>query len=90
MTDTVRGPVTEVIDGDTFDMKVTHIGKNNLNKYKNNERIRIAEIDAPELPSKSGQRAKTELEKAIGGKQVRCHVQARDNYGRLVCDVALA
>lgn len=90
MVDTIRGPVTEVIDGDTFDMEVTHVGKSNLKKYKDNEWIRIADIDAPELPSKSGQRAKNDLEKAIGGKQVRCSVQARDNYGRLVCGVSLA
>lgn len=58
MTDTIRGPVTTVIDGDTFDMKVTHTGKENKIKYNNEERIRIAEIDTLELNTAAGKRSK--------------------------------
>ena len=89
MTDTVRGTVTNVIDGDTFDMHVTHTGTNNQNTYNNNERIRIDEINTPELPSSAGKRAKNDLDKAIGGKEVRCYIQARDSFGRLVCKVTI-
>ena len=57
MADTIRGPVTNVVDGDTFDMKVTHTGKGNQTKYNNEERIRIADIDEPELNTSAGKRS---------------------------------
>ena len=87
MADTIRGPVTNVIDGDTFDMNVTHLGKKNTIKYNDDERIRIAGIDAPEINTEEGKKAKKKLEKKISGKEVRCTVQARDTYGRIVADI---
>jgi len=87
MADIVRGPVTKVIDGDTFDMEVKKIGASNKNTYKDDERIRIADIDAPELSSKAGKRSKETLEKKLQNREVRCRVQARDTYGRLVAEV---
>jgi len=89
MTDTIRGPVIDIIDGDTFDMNVTHTGKNNKRDYKDKERIRIAEIDAPELRAPGGQRSKDLLERKLKGKEVRCYIQARDDYGRIVAKVEI-
>jgi len=40
MADTIRGLVTNIVDGDTFDMKVTHVGKNNKYEYNDEERVR--------------------------------------------------
>ena len=87
MADTIRGPVTNVVDGDTFDMKVTHTGKGNQTKYNNEERIRIADINEPELNTPTGKRSKEKLERKLNEKVVRCHVQARDSYGRIVAKV---
>lgn len=89
MTDTIRGTVTAVVDGDTFDMKVTYTGKENKVNYNNQERIRIAEIDAPELNTAAGKRSKEALEGKLKGKEVRCYVQARDTYGRVVAKVTI-
>ena len=87
MAGTIRGPVTSIVDGDTFDMKVSHVGKSNENKYNDNERIRIADIDKPELNTPAGKRSKEKLERKLKGKEVRCYVQARDSYGRIVAKV---
>lgn len=87
MADIIRGPVTNVVDGDTFDMKVTHVGKKNTDEYNTEERVRIADGDAPELDTEEGKKAKKTLEKKLYGKEVRCTVQARDTYGRIVADV---
>ena len=89
MADTIRGPVTNVVDGDTFDMHVTHLGKNNKEKYNDDERVRIAGIDAPELNTKAGKIAKEKLEKKLSGKEVRCKVQSRDTYGRIVAEIEI-
>ena len=89
MMDFVLGTVTNVIDGDTFDIRVGRVGTNNKFAYKSNERIRINNLDAPELPSSSGYRAKNELEKAILGKYVRCNILSRDTYGRLIADITV-
>lgn len=87
MYDTVRGPVQDVIDGDTFDISVTHAGKSNKYTYNETERIRIVSINAPELNTSAGVRAKVDLKTKISGKEIRCHVHSRDSYGRLVGDV---
>jgi len=87
MADTIRGPVINVVDGDTFDIRVTHTGKNNTYNYSDEERIRIADIDEPELRTPGGMRSRNSLERKLDGKEVRCHVQSRDVYGRIVADV---
>lgn len=89
MGDTIRGPVTRVVDGDTFAMTVTHTGTNNVESYNNSETIRIAGFDAPELSSGAGQRSKEALTLKLAGKTVRCTVQARDTYGRVVATVSV-
>jgi len=89
MTDTIRGPVTNVIDGDTFEMNVTHIGNNNLFEYNDNEKIRIADDNAPELGNSGGLQAKQTLENRLTGKEVRCTVQSRDTYGRVVAKIVV-
>ena len=89
MADSIRGQVIRIIDGDTFDMKVTHVGQNNKHEYGGKERIRIASIDAPELNELGGERSRAVLERLLLGKEVRCYVQARDTYGRLVCKVTV-
>ena len=64
MADIIQGPVTHVIDGDTFDMQVTHTGKfNEYDDYNQYERIRIADIDAPELGTRQGRIARDRLQK---------------------------
>lgn len=89
MTDTIRGLVISIVDGDTFDMRITHVGKNNEYKYNDTERIRIADINEPELRSPTGQRSKEILERKLKGKEVRCYVQSRDIYGRIVANVKI-
>lgn len=89
MADTIRGPVTNVIDGDTFDMKVTQFGNNNRYEYKNSERVKITYIYAAELRSLEGARNKQNLEKAILGKEIKCFVQSRDTNGRVVAQVTI-
>ena len=89
MYDNVRGPVVDVIDGDTFDMNVTYKGNNNKYPYNKTERIRIVGIDAPELNTIAGIHAKTNLKAKILGKEIRCHVHSRDSFQRLVGDVEI-
>ncbi len=90
MADIIWGDVTNIVDGDTFDVHVTHHSKDNKISYDNQERIRIAGIDTPEIPSASGLRAKHHLERHLLNKHVKLIIQARDVYRRLVCAVSLA
>lgn len=90
MADVIWGDVTQVIDGDTFDVNVTHYSRTNAVRYNDRERIRVAGIDAPELRTRFGLRAKQQLERALLGEHVRLNVQSRDVYGRLVCQVSTA
>jgi len=87
MLDTILGPVTNIIDGDTFEMKVTRIGTHNKYKYNNEETVRIDDINAPELQAPGGRRSKDLLERQLKGKEVQCYVKTRDSYGRVVAEV---
>ena len=87
MADIIEGPVIRVIDGDTFDMQVAHTRKSNEYGYNQYERIRIADIDAPELRTWQGKIAKVRLQNALQGTIVRCTVKTRDDYERIVASV---
>ncbi len=63
--------VARVIDGDTFETK-------------EEQHIRIASTEAPELDQCGGPEAKKALESLIGGKPVYMKVVYRDPYQRLV------
>jgi len=89
MSDVILGKVTRVVDGDTFDVNVTHYHKANTYQYNDAERIRIADANAPEMGSISGILAKSRLEKEIDGRVVKLVIQSRDTFHRLVCNVNL-
>ena len=74
--------VTEVIDGDTFDVTPGWEWDG-----KKGSRVRIANLDAPELSQKGGQAAKTKLKNLIEDKDVELKNAVTLSYGRLVCDV---
>ena len=89
MFDELWGDVAEVIDGDTFDVTVTHYKRSNRYPYNTRERIRFASLNAPELPTRLGETAKDRLDRHIGRRHVHLIVHARDTFSRLVCDVTL-
>lgn len=69
----VRGKVTKVVDGDTFNVK----GGN---------RIRLSNVRAPELGTKGGLKAKRELGSLISRKTVSYKTVGK-SYGRIVANV---
>lgn len=80
MLDTVIGPITRVIDGHSFQMKVTHIGRHNKYTYANIETIFIAPLASPNPNA-------TRLSPALVNRRVKCSVRHRDKYNRLYSDV---
>ena len=73
--------VTDVIDGDTFDVKGWE-----WNGQKG-QRVRPTGYDAPELGSYQGQQAKQKLARLILSKNVEIRNAHKIDRGRLVCDV---
>ncbi|MBU6432508.1 MAG: thermonuclease family protein [Nitrospirae bacterium] len=70
---TVGSRQVQVVDGDTF-------------RY-GAERIRLRDIDAPELNEPGGQAARLRLEELLRSGPVRIVPRGRDVYDRLVADV---
>ena len=89
MKDNFHGFVTKIIDGDTFEILITHVGKSNKYTYSKVEKVRIAFIDAYELYSKVGYQTKALLARKLLSKSIICYVHARDIYGRIVADIEL-
>jgi micrococcal nuclease len=71
----IRGKVVGVIDGDTITV---------LDSAKQNYRIRLDKIDAPEQGQAFGARAKQFLSALIFGKQVVVQYEKRDQYDRIL------
>jgi endonuclease YncB( thermonuclease family) len=67
------GKVVGISDGDTITV---------LDASKQQHKIRLEGIDAPESHQAFGARAKQELSSLVFGKEVRVDIRGRDQYGR--------
>lgn len=74
----ISGQVTYVIDGDTFQLSSQQLG---------DIRIRVAEIDAPEMSQAYGQKSKSYLKRLIQHKPVICSIKEKDKYGRYIAKI---
>ena len=73
--------VISVIDGDTITIKYLSKKKNKIQK------IRLADIDAPELTQPFGKESKAYLEKLLLGKKVQLQIKGQDSYNRTIATV---
>ena len=72
-----RGKIKRIIDGDTFELR-------------SGERVRIAELNAPELGERGGQAAKQKLrQKMPPGTEVGLSQPVAKSYGRNVRKVTV-
>lgn len=90
--DEAYGIVTNVVDGDTFDVTIE---KANPKIAYNVERVRLADVDSPEMATVEGPAAKDFTYSALLKKRVYLDIDdlsatGRDTYGRLVCVVRLS
>jgi len=74
----VTGVVVGVADGDTVTV---------LDADRNQHKVRLAGIDAPEKAQPFGQRAKERMSTLVFGKDVRLEGDKLDRYGRTVAKV---
>ncbi len=77
MLDTAIGPITHIVDGATFQMQVTHIGRHNKFRYNNYETVHVA-LNRTAYPIYR-----------LVNVRVKCSVQYRDVYTRLYADLDL-
>lgn len=75
LTNQLTGLVIHVGDGDSLTL---------LDEHQQRHRIRLAEIDAPELGQAYGQASKRALKNLINQQQVRIDLLETDQYGRII------
>jgi len=90
--DEAYGIVTNVVDGDTFDVTIE---KANPKIAYNVERVRLADVDSPEMATDVGPAAKDFTYSVLLNKRVYLDIDdhsatGRDTYGRLVCVARLS
>ncbi len=72
----------------TLDCKVIHVADGDtvtcLLANKQKERIRLADIDAPESKQAFGNQSKQLLAKMVHGQQIAVKTSGKDQYGRLI------
>ena len=81
LADTLTGQVIGVTDGDTIKV---------LDGDKQQHKIRLAGLDAPEKSQPFGQRSKENLSRMVFGKEVDVLWSKRDRYGRIVGKVKVS
>lgn len=84
----VYGAVVRVIDGDTLDLRVLAVYKDKYLSFNGSMiRIRLADINAPELGTPEGEEAKNALISIARGKNIYLDIDdlyIYDRYGRVV------
>jgi endonuclease YncB( thermonuclease family) len=85
--DEAYGVVTNVLDGDTFDVTIEKADSRIVSSV---ERIRLADVDSPEMDTPGGPAAKDFTYAVLMNKRVFLDIDdrsgnGRDPYGRLVC-----
>jgi endonuclease YncB( thermonuclease family) len=85
--DEAYGIVTNVVDGDTFDVTIEKAGAKVAYSV---ERIRLADVDSPEMESENGPKARDFTFAVLMNKRVYLDIDdlsadGRDSYGRLIC-----
>ena len=87
--DVIHGQLLNVIDGQNFNMRVTHLGKGNRFRYKQEEAIRVKEVKVGEQIVAGDQLNKEGLEKILTGHALKCLVESRNKMGSLVSKIRL-
>ena len=72
---TIEGKVVKVADGDTITV---------LDSSKEQHRVRLAGIDAPEKGQPFGNASRKKLGELVAGKEVRVEFEKYDRYKRVV------
>jgi endonuclease YncB( thermonuclease family) len=67
---TVSGPATKVVDGDTL--------------WVGGVKIRLNGVDAPEMDTDLGRRARLAMYEIVDGRQLACDLSGAKSYDRLV------
>ena len=73
-TATIKGMVTEIIDGNTFDIKI----ESHPSTPPHVRRVKIDGLDKPAVSTLPGILAKLELEKLLIGRTLECEIVDRD------------
>jgi micrococcal nuclease len=87
--DEASGIVTNVVDGDTFDIRIDKTDSRIIYEI---ERVRLADVDCPEMSTSEGPLAKECTYDMLLGKTVWLDIDdkgVRGPYGRLICLVYL-
>lgn len=76
----LSGKVVRVIDGDTIDIEIA----TDPPVSSSSVRVRLMNIDAPEITQPYGEWSKSQLENLIDGEKVSVNYSSHDKYGRIL------
>ena len=77
--DEAGGTVTNVVDGDTFDIRIEKTDPRIIYEI---ERVRLADVDSPEMSTPEGPPAKVFSTETLLGKRVWLDIDDRSKDGR--------
>jgi hypothetical protein len=88
MTDIIWGNVGKILDGQIFELNLTHRKDGNKNDYSDLEKIKFFETDIVTLPADVSQCTKEQTEQILPGLFVKCEIKEKDNEGFLLASVS--
>jgi len=87
MANMIKGLVTNIVDGNTFEISVQNNNGLSSAGEKRTEIIRIQGMDKPSISTLSGILAKLELEKKIVGRILECEIVEKNDNDQLIAIV---
>jgi len=87
--DFVIGDVTDVIDGETLNIKVDRTSEEKRHESGGSENIRIRRIWLTDIVWMNGVSTRSQIEKMLKGKRIFCSIRAQEQGGKIVADVHL-
>ena len=87
--DVVNGKVIKVIDYNTIEINVTEIGVRNEYNYMQKERIKLLAVNNVKIHIPNTPWDINNIEEMLMGKSIRCEINHRDYFSRLVSDVKI-
>ena len=87
MVKMIKGLVTNILDGNSFEISVQNSNGLSSNGEKRTEIIRIQGMNKPSTSTLSGILAKLELEKKIVGRILECEIIEKNDHDQLIAIV---
>ncbi len=87
MPDILEGTIRDVVEGEMLELEVDHVQSADRNQYGARELLRVTEIEQADRTDADDDEAAALMTLTYQNRRVRCYVEERDRFGRIIGEV---